>query len=184
MAPSRISQRNSGRFARIDSPKTIRRKQTTFILAFDQFALIASKLPFANFSALKRDSQERGSLGTLNRFARIWPSKPCSLDYLLYKLPLSTCKENGIPQRSQDLQDANKMDGPNWNTLSQRANDCPEPAGTYLVGDAQTSTTTNFGRMPSGAQKMGPGQGSPLTHPDVKTDGESGWQHCFSRPRP
>ena len=61
------SQRESGRLARIDSPK-----KKTFI-TFERFARVTSNLQFAFFSALKRDSQKKRGFnsGTLKRFARI-----------------------------------------------------------------------------------------------------------------
>ena len=55
------SQRESGRFARIDSCKSIRRRNY-FHNVFERFARIASSLRFANFSAPKRDLQKRGSV--------------------------------------------------------------------------------------------------------------------------
>ena len=82
------SQRESGRFARIDSREWIRSKTPIFITC-ERFARIASNLRFAIFSPLKRDSLKRGSIRepwndsresddsreSANRFARIGPYK-------------------------------------------------------------------------------------------------------------
>ena len=54
-----VSQRESGRFARIDSRESIRRKKPIFITC-ERFARIASNLWFASFSPSKCDLQKKG----------------------------------------------------------------------------------------------------------------------------
>ena len=92
------SQRKSGRFTRIDSHESIRRKKPIFITC-ERFARIASC--DSQFWPPKRNSQKRGSVReprndsqesgdsreSANRFARIGPSKGGRGGYLI--LPFS-----------------------------------------------------------------------------------------------
>ena len=58
------SQRESGRFALIDSRESIRRESPIFI-TYEQLPRIASNRRFAIFGPPKRDSHNRGSVGEL-----------------------------------------------------------------------------------------------------------------------
>ena len=56
------SQRDSGRFARIDSCESTRREPLLNFITCERFARIASNLRIASFSPPQRDPQKRGSV--------------------------------------------------------------------------------------------------------------------------
>ena len=119
------SQCESGRFARIDSHESIRRKTPIFI-ACERFARIASNLRFAvlaprsairkrngisSGTLIRNDSRESGdSRESANRFARIWPSKllrnpsenPFSPSKPHYKTPSKNPSENLLQRASHN----------------------------------------------------------------------------------